>query len=338
MTLLVLYSVAAWFSLFWINGILSWQLTPGEWETTRDVWDGFFNASFWPSLLYRTIVSLTIASLVGCVVINTFQDVGAAERGELLTRSSRPLVFMTLMPALGLWYLQAIPPDSRSWVLGGSAAMTLFFAAAISASLFIGVFAIIGVVRRKVYIGGPTAGLLCAAAFAATGAGEFVREGVRKPYSIRNTLYSNSITEAEVAQLRVLGSVTHDPYPLRNDTDYPNDQVKTGAKVYRLQCAVCHTVDGANGLLHLAGTWTLDQKRMNIAKLQHTKPFMPPFAGNAPEVEALTQFISWLDAGRPRSWINSDDPRILLVIQQWLDEAAVGSPIVSVPRPTTESQ
>src|SRR3954466_2456503 len=30
--LLALYATASWMSLFWINGILSWQLTPGEWH------------------------------------------------------------------------------------------------------------------------------------------------------------------------------------------------------------------------------------------------------------------------------------------------------------------
>jgi cytochrome bd-type quinol oxidase subunit 1 len=54
-SLLGLYAFAAWFSLFWINGILSWQLTPGAWVRSGLVWDGFFNASFFPSLIFRTI-------------------------------------------------------------------------------------------------------------------------------------------------------------------------------------------------------------------------------------------------------------------------------------------
>ena len=37
-------------SLFWINGILSWQLTPGAFYDTHRVWDGFFNPTFFPSL------------------------------------------------------------------------------------------------------------------------------------------------------------------------------------------------------------------------------------------------------------------------------------------------
>src|SRR3954470_5909785 len=69
--LLALYAFAAWMSLFWINGILAWQLTPGAWLETRSVWAGFFNPSFWPSLLFRTAVAATLAALVACVVINT---------------------------------------------------------------------------------------------------------------------------------------------------------------------------------------------------------------------------------------------------------------------------
>ena len=48
---------AAGIEAVWVNGILSWQLTPGRWLGGGGVWAGFFNASFWPSLLFRTAVS-----------------------------------------------------------------------------------------------------------------------------------------------------------------------------------------------------------------------------------------------------------------------------------------
>ena len=161
---------------------------------------------------------------------------------------------------------------------------------------------------------------MCAIAFAATAGGEFVREGVRKPYSIRQVLYSNSLRQDELEQLRQIGSVTNDPYPLRDGLNYPNDQLRVGAKVYRFQCSVCHTYQGANGLLDLTDTWTLDQKRLNIAELQRTKPFMPPFAGSAVELEALVQLLTWRRAGMPRDWPASNDPATLEKIQGWLDE------------------
>ncbi len=320
MTLLVLYAIAAWFSLFWINGILAWQLTPGQWIETHNVWSGFFNPSFWPSLIYRTISALTIASLAACVVINTMTDLEQPVRRRLIHQASLGLVPMVLMPILGFWYLAVIPPDSRSWVLGGSAAMTMFMGIAIVASLLIGAYAIVGLVGQKLYINGATATLLCALALGATAGGEFVREGVRKPFTIREYLYSNSIKPKEVAALRKVGCTTNDPYPLRDAADYPNDQVRLGAKVFRVQCSVCHTLEGMNGLSHLAGTWSLQQKRTNIAELQRTKPFMPPFAGSAAEVESIVQMIGWVSAGRPREWPGSNDPATTKQIQEWLDE------------------
>ena len=60
-------------------------------------------------------------------------------------------------------------------------------------------------------------------------------------------------------------------------------------------------MDGANALVELTRTWTDDQLRLGIAKLQRTKGFMPPFAGNADDVEALVQLLRWTAAGAPAS-------------------------------------
>jgi cytochrome bd ubiquinol oxidase subunit I len=320
MLLLVIYSLAAWFSLFWINGILSFQLTPGRSIETHDVWSGFFNACFWPSLLYRTVASMAIAALAACVVINVASRVEREARRELIGRASIFLAPMVLMPFLGVWFLASMSPDSRSWVLGGSVTMTMFMGIGVGASLLIGAYALGAFRLLRLYINGFTAALLCAIAFAVTAGGEFVREGVRKPYSIRQVLYSNSLSQDELERLRKTGSVADDPYSLRDGLTYPNDQLRDGAKVYRFQCSVCHTYQGANGLLDLTGSWTLDQKRLNISQLQRTKPFMPPFAGPAVEVEALVQLLSWRRAGMPRDWPTSRDPATLEKIQGWLDE------------------
>jgi hypothetical protein len=61
--------------------------------------------------------------------------------------------------------------------------------------------------------------------------------------------------------------------------------------------------------------------RLNIAKLQLTKPFMPPFAGNAEEVEALVQWLKWNTNDRPATWDASTDVLSLARIDQWLKEA-----------------
>jgi mono/diheme cytochrome c family protein len=230
------------------------------------------------------------------------------------------------MPAVGLWFLAVIPDDSRGWLLGGSVAMTMFLAIAIGASTLLGGYAVVGLLWRRLAINRATAALLLALAFVATGAGEFVREGVRKPFTIRNVLYSNAVEPSRVAALRASGCVPSDPYPLRGPAP-PTGQLVVGAKVFRVLCAVCHTTDGANGVVHLSRTWTTTQLRMNIAQLQRTKPFMPPFAGSAEEVEALVQWLRWLREGEPATWPEpgaAGDEDVVARIAAWLDEAGVG--------------
>lgn len=319
--LLALYALAAWMSLFLINGILSWQLTPGSWPETGRVWDGFFNQSFWPSLVYRTLVSLSIAALVALLVVNLQGDLQRDERHRLERRLTSLLAPMVLMVPVGVWFLAVLPPDSREWVLGGSVAMTLFLNLAVGASLLIGVYAWVAT-RQRLFVSGASAALLVALAFGATAGGEFVREGVRKPFTVRRTLYSNSIRADEVAALRARGSVTDDPYPLADDARYPNDELRLGAKVFRFQCSVCHTLEGMNGLAHLMGTWSPEQRRLNVAQLQNTKGFMPPFAGTAVELEALVRLVEWELAGAPAAWSPSPaSPADLARIDAWLDEA-----------------
>lgn len=317
--LLGLYAIAAWMSLFWINGILSWQLTPGGWLDGGGMWAGFFNPTFWPSLLFRTAVASTLAALVACVVIN-MMDLPRDRKLALIRAAARFAIPIAAMPLFALWFMAAIPEDSRSWLMGGSMPMTMFVGVAAGASALIGGYVIVGILIKKLTMNVATATLLLALAFGATAAGEFVREGARKPFTVRGTLYSTSLTPKEVEQLRRIGATTHDPYPLRDEQRYPGAQLVRGAKVHRALCDACHTMHGSNGLVDLVRTWTDDQLRLNIAKLQRTKGFMPPFAGNAEDVEALVQLLKWEVARTPDTWAVSNDPATLAQITTWLDE------------------
>ena len=91
-------------------------------------------------------------------------------------------------------------------------------------------------------------------------------------------------------------------------------------KVERTLCDACHTMKGGNALIELTRTWTDDQLRLNIAKLQHTKAFMPPFAGNADDVEALAQLLRWETKGAPPTWPMTTTPP---EIATYLDQAGV---------------
>ena len=319
--LLAMYAFAAWMSLFLINGIISWQLTPGGWIETHSIGAGFFNPTFWPSLFFRTIVALTLAGLVACVVVNTMSSLDREQKQKLINYAAYLLLPMVLMPFLGAWFLLAMPEDSRSWVLGGSPAMNLFLNIAIGASLAIGGYALVGLYLQKLYINGATATLLLMLSFGATAGGEFVREGSRKPYSIRYYLYSNGIHPDQVAQMRKEGCLKDDPYPLVHGTEVAGEITTRGAKVFRRQCAACHTVWGLNSVAELTSSWDEDQMRMNIAKLQHTKPFMPPFAGNPEDLESLVRYLKWFNDRDDKKAEAEMKPDDLTNIQKWLDQA-----------------
>ena len=323
MTLLAIYSVASWFSLFWINGILSWQLTPGRWLETGAMWDGFFNPSFFPSVIFRTITSMAIAALAAFLVINLLPEFDRAQRAALIHRAALFLAPALIMPFLGVWYFLAIPEDSRAWALGGNVPMMMFFVLAIVCSTLISGYALVGLLRYRMYVNSATSTLLLTLALLATAFAEFVREGVRKPYTIRGYLFSNSLTAHDIRHFREVGCTHDDPFPLRNPESYPNPQVARGAQVFRNLCSVCHTPNAANGLTHLTENWGETQLRLNIAQLQRTKPFMPPFAGTAKELESLVQWLQWTSAKRPADWTESHDPDTLQQIQAWLDEAGV---------------
>jgi len=325
MTLLAIYSLASWFSLFWINGILSWQLTPGRWLETRSMWDGFFNPSFFPSVIFRTVTSMAIAALVAFLIVNLLPEFDREQRMKLIHRAARFLAPALGMPILGVWYFLVIPADSREWALGGNVPMMMFFVLAIVCSTLISGYALLGLMRYQLYVNTATATLLLSLAVLATAFAEFVREGVRKPYSIRGYLYSNSLTATDVRHFREVGCTRDDPYPLRNRDTYPNPQVALGAHVFRNLCSVCHTPAASNGLTHLTEHWSTTQLRLNISMLQHTKPFMPPFAGTPDELEALVQWLRWTNAGRPADWSELHDEEALRQIRAWLEEAGVDS-------------
>jgi cytochrome bd ubiquinol oxidase subunit I len=187
------------------------------------------------------------------------------------------------------------------------------------------VYAFVGLLRGRLYINGLTATVLVALAFAATAGGESVREGVRKPYTLRHTLYSNAVRPERVAELREVGLTASDPYPLRDAAAIPDPHLRTGALVFRQQCSICHTMHGVNALAGLTRTWDADMKRQNFAKLQHLKPFMPPFAGTPAELEALVQYVGWEQAGRPAAWLDQSDAGTHDRIRAWLDAAGVES-------------
>jgi len=310
LTIAWIYAVASYGSLVVINGILAFMLTPGDWAQAVEsqrydaaFWSGFFNPTYFPSLMLRSLSALALAGLFACVVVNLSNRYTREERTRIINYAAYCLAPMALMAPASLWYFNGVPEASRIMAAGGAIAMTLFLAFGVVCSLMIGAYAYFTLIRRKQYVSLSTALLLSAMALVTTGAMEFVREGIRKPYVIRDYLWSNGIAdrESEYMPIALGGALSNAPW-IVGDTDLATaGRKKRGQMIFQAQCAACHTHAGANGIKHLVA-YSLDIIRDDIEHLHERKSFMPPFLGTARDKEDLAAYLHSLNniAPKPR--------------------------------------
>ncbi len=288
-----IYAISAYMSLVIINGILAFMLSPGEWIETRTFWDGFFNPTYWPSLVLRTISSFAIAAIFVTIIANLHKRYTREQRHELIIEGSRWLVPLALMIPVSLWYFANVPEDARHMVQGGAIAMTLFFLFGMAASTLVGLYAYIGLVIRKRYINLETSILLGLIAFLATGSMEFVREGIRKPYIIYDYMYSNGIRLDEVDELNKKGVLEWAPWTLVSmGVEKDNlTSLQRGEAIYKAQCMRCHTFNGVNGVVPLIRNWPESAIDHELENLHEKNFFMPPFIGPEKDRKDLTLYL-----------------------------------------------
>lgn len=304
-----IYAVAAYMSLVIINGIVAFMLTTGDWQPPQWAtdssplalfWTGFFNPSYWSQLVLRTVSSLAFAGLFVAMVVNILPEYTREQKQRIINIGSYMLAPIGLMAPAALWYFAVLPAHAQQYPLGGSIAMTMFLALGLVASVFIAAYAYFGLIKRKMYISGPTALLLFGLAFIATGSMEFMREGVRKPYLIYGYMYSNGIIadEKHTDEIDREGVLAHArfAYPpnmtLAEAYDQPLHVV--GEYVYNAQCRICHTPNGTNAIEHLINNASRDWLMKTTEEQHRIKLFMPPFHGTEKEKRAVVEYLYYL--------------------------------------------
>lgn len=288
------YAASAWGSLLIINGILTFMLTPGEWLANGSFWSGWLNPTSWPSLVLRTISSLSLAGLFIAVVANLQKDMTGEDRRHIINEGSVFLVPLALMIPASLWYFAAAPATSTQLVVGGAVAMSLFFAFGIIASTLIGVYAYWGLLKNKRSVHLETALLLTGIALIATGSMEYVREGIRKPYTVYHYLYANGLTTARIAAINQNGFFATPPVIAHGKNPDALTPIERGRIIYDVQCQRCHAVDGYNAIRPLVANWTVEMIRDNTRQLHRLRGYMPPFAGTERDLEDLVAFLASL--------------------------------------------
>jgi mono/diheme cytochrome c family protein len=286
LTLGWIYFVSAWMSLFIINGIITYQLTPGKWIQTHGFWDGFFNPTFWPSLFTRTAMSLLLAGVFGYVTLSR-RDSGTRDR--LVRWSSGWLLAGAIaLPAFLAWYFTKVPGFSRGY-FSGLIAMKHGVRGGIAFASILVLIALVSIWKpRAMKVPLITVAVICALGL--MGSGEYMREFVRKPWVINGVIYANDVRAANIPALQQDGAAAHAKFVAVDSKvdDY-------GRQLFVLECSACHSIDGYRGMRKRVSGWDADFAKEMLAHMDKMRAPMPQFGGNEEDRIALGKYLAALN-------------------------------------------
>ncbi len=298
-----IYAVSAWMSLFVINGILAFMLTPGSWLEAPTFWRAFFNPSMLPSCIVRTAVSVALAGVYALVTAAAVRDVGL--RVEVTQYAAKWVLAGTLViPLGGAWYIATLPQLAREISMGAAPPVTIFAGLSIFFSALVVLFTYFGPYQHPRYFNLTFAFVIAVMALSTTAVTEWVREAVRKPYIIYDYMYANTLRLEDVSRIRQESILKSAQFVRFHEVD-PQRVVESGADIFRVQCASCHTVDGYNSVRFAVKGWTREMIDYQLLHLNELKGFMPPFVGTDAERRAL---VAWLASLNPQPATREPQP------------------------------
>jgi mono/diheme cytochrome c family protein len=275
-----IYFIAAWMSLFIINGIITFMLTPGKWLETGSFWDGFFNPTFWPSLVMRTGICVMLAGLYALLVVSRYRWSDFKKR-TVRHNAVWGIVGLIITVPSFWWYVGAIPDSimtaAAEMMPTPMLSMDRFYLFSGAVALLLLLF---GLALPRAYrmVVGSVVMILGLSWF---GAFEWFRESLRKPYVIYGYMYANAVEVASDDRYQQDGYLAHMTFRTGDD----------GADLFRRACRSCHTWSGYHPLKpSFDGT---DKEFIaGFIKGSHAAVGnMPQFLGTEKEVELLAEYI-----------------------------------------------
>ncbi len=306
------YAGASAATLIIINGILTFMLTPGgTWlavagtgHEASKFWNAFFNPTYWPSLFLRTGVCTSLAGIWALITSSRMNgEKEPALKSMLVQWSVKWLVpSFVATPFLLVWYLFMVPASQRALLTLGIDTInsgTFSTVTRISLIIIITSATIVGVAYFLAFRNPTDFNLSHAMAvlllgLIATGAGEYGREMLRKPFVIGEWMYSNGVRVPYVERINAQGYLANTNWVWNGS----NSSYSRGEAIFRGECGACHTLDGYRPLRQLLSGRDRDSIRNFVVMLHEHKPdspyrrFMPPMVGTDQDVNDLTDYLN----------------------------------------------
>ena len=309
------YAGASIFTLIIINGILTFMLTPGSaWllvagtghEASR-FWSAFFNPTYWPSLLLRTCVCISLAGIWALITASRIDgDKQPALKTSLVQWSVKWLVpSFVIIPFAMVWYLWMVPESQRALLTLGIdtiGAGTFSTVTRIALLIIITSATIVGVAYFLAYRNPRDFNLshaisILLLALIATGSGEYAREMLRKPYVIGGWMYSNGVRTTAVNRINAQGYLRNSMWTWRG-SDGVASSYSRGEAIFRGECGSCHTLNGYRPLRQLLAGRDGANIASFLTMLHEYKAdspyrrFMPPLVGTQQDVADLAGYLN----------------------------------------------
>jgi mono/diheme cytochrome c family protein len=210
------------------------------------------------------------------------------------------------MPIAMGWYLLAIPDSQRDLLtLGistiGSGAFTQVTRVGLviimaSATIVLVVYFLAWRTPADFTLSHALAVLLLG--LIATGAGEYTRETLRKPYVVGGHMYSNGVRKKWIEKYNQQGYLTQS---LWTRTGKEVDaKAAMGEAMFRGQCKSCHTTDAYRSMKRLLAGRNREAIGNVLKMLHESAPpynrYMPPLVGTKEEIAALGDYLATLTA------------------------------------------
>jgi cytochrome bd-type quinol oxidase subunit 1 len=285
-----IYFIFAWLSLFVIDGIVSFMLTPGRWVETKSFWDGFFNPSFGPSLFFRTFIALSLAGIYGLITSTRIQDDALRQRMVRYCVLWLAVPFVLLVPS-AWWYAEAIPPEAKAVISDPELTVDAVRKAFLVLTPVLFLAGLFMALRLPKSFQQGFSFVLMVLAFLYLGSFEMVRESARRPYIIHGYMYSNSILESDLRGVQKQGVLKSARW-VKNKTVTSANEMAAGQEVFNLLCISCHSVGGfRNDILERTRGMQSAEFVSVLDEMGAEEAQMPPFAGNERERQALTKYV-----------------------------------------------
>lgn len=281
------YFLTSFMSLVLINGILTFMLTPGHWIETGNIWDAFFNPTFMPSFFLRISI---IFALAGAYALLTGTFIKNPETRKNMIRYSGFWALFGILAAIPnyMFYNSRLPVEPNEVISGSipttfNATMVLFVCGAI---LIFMVFIPILFPKKFKF---PLALIFLLTAWGAFGSSEFIRESIRKPYTIYGYMYGNQILVDEYPVVAEKGGLLKSAIFVENrDT---SDKLAAGEDIFRVGCRSCHALNSYKSLRKTVKGLDEEFVYNVVLRLERLRGKMPPFPGNEEEASALAAYL-----------------------------------------------